>query len=438
MGKSTKTSSSSQLDPAQRAMLTDLYGRATRVADQPFQAYDGQTLAGFTNPQLAAQGMTMAGALGNVGGSTLNQAIGGTARAMNFNPMQVTGQGYNPAMMQAANAGPAALTGTANAGPGAMMQAADMSRDGVRNINGGSFLNQNIGAYMNPFTGEVIDRTMADMDRARQMQMNQGAASASAAGAFGGSRHGVVDALTNSEFFRNAGNMAAGLRSQAFDNATGLAGQDLARGLQAQMANQGMDFSVGSLNAGFQQGANASNQAALNNMAQFNAGLGQQSMLANQAALNNMGQFNAGLAQQAGANNQASANAAGQFNAGALNAAQLANQGAGLAGAQLNLGAASQLAGLSDQQRQQFFGNAAMMEAVGGQQQAMNQAQLDDAYARWLEAQNYNMNQVGFLGSIVNGMPSFGGTTTGRSTPSTMSQIGMALGNIGGLLGMGR
>ena len=370
MSKKSKSSTTSTMNSPQMAMLQDVYNRARAVADKPFQEYGGQTLAGINQDQLGAFDMVRQGVNNNVGGDTLNQAIAGTSRAMAFNPMQVSGVGYNPALMQAAN----------------------FDRSGVRDVQGGSFLDQNIGAYMNPFTNEVIDRAMADLDRARQMQMNQDAASAIAAGAFGGSRHGVVDSLTNAEFFRNVGNMSAGLRSQAFDNAMGLAGQDLNRGFQAQIANQGMDFNAGSLNAGFQQQANAANQDARN--------------------------------------------AARAFGASATNAANLANQSAGLAGAQLNLGAAGQLAGLSDQQRQQFFQNAALLEGVGDRRQVQQQAELDDAYARWLERQNYDMNMAGFLGNIVNSMPNMGGTATATSSPSTASQLGSALGTIGGIVGI--
>ena len=47
------------------------------------------------------------------------------------------------------------------------------------------------------FTNYVTDRTLSDLERQRQMQQNEIGAQASRAGAFGGSRHGVAEALTN-------------------------------------------------------------------------------------------------------------------------------------------------------------------------------------------------------------------------------------------------
>jgi hypothetical protein len=294
----SESTSTSSLDPVQKQMLTDVYGRAVKAVDRPYQAYGGSTLAGFTPTQLQAQDIATQGALGNVGGQTLTQAVGGTQNVMGYNPMQVQ-------------------TGSAL---------------------------DNLGAYMNPYLQNVAGGVLSNLDRSRQLAQQGTAAQAAAAGAYGGSRHGVADAETNRNFFDVAGNQLNQLFSQGYGAATNLATSDLARQLQAQQSNQA----------------------------------------------------------------------------------------AGLSGAQLNLGAANQLAGLSDQQRQQYFGNAAMLEGVGGQQQAMEQAQLDDAYQRWLEAQNYEKSNVGFLSNIVNGMPSFGGTTAG-STQQTAG-IGDVLGTVGTMM----
>ena len=60
----------------------------------------------------------------------------------------------------------------------------------------------NIGAFMNPYSQAVTGQTMQDLERQRQMAGQDTAAAAQAAGAFGGSRHGVADALTNEAFAR--------------------------------------------------------------------------------------------------------------------------------------------------------------------------------------------------------------------------------------------
>ena len=118
-------------------------------------------------------------------------------------------------------------------------------------VTAGTFPGVDISQYMNPYTQEVIDRSLADIERQRLMQQQQTSAQAQAAGAFGGSRQGVAQALTNEAFARQAAQTSANLRQQGFGQATGLAQSDLNRQLQAQQLNQ----AAGLQGAGFQLGA---------------------------------------------------------------------------------------------------------------------------------------------------------------------------------------
>ena len=77
----------------------------------------------------------------------------------------------------------------------------------------------NSDLYMNPYTQQVVDTTQADIERQRQMAINNMGAQAQAAGAFGGSRHGVAEAQTNAEYGRVAANALAPLRMQGYQNA---------------------------------------------------------------------------------------------------------------------------------------------------------------------------------------------------------------------------
>lgn len=105
---------------------------------------------------------------------------------------------------------------------------------GANAIAGSGNTIDQLGTYTNPYTNDVINNTMTDMSRANDMQLDQNAANASAAGAFGGGRHGLVDATTRSDTVRNMGNMAGQLRNQGFNTAASLAaghvGQDMQRG----------------------------------------------------------------------------------------------------------------------------------------------------------------------------------------------------------------
>jgi hypothetical protein len=94
----------------------------------------------------------------------------------------------------------------------------------------------NVGAYMNPYTQNVIDTTQADIERQRQMAVNDLGAAATRANAFGGSRQGVAEGITNAEYGRVAANALAPMRRDAFNTAMNNAMTDRSQRLGA--ANQ--------------------------------------------------------------------------------------------------------------------------------------------------------------------------------------------------------
>lgn len=137
-----------------------------------------------------------------------------------------------------------------------------LNRRSIRDVSGGSFLNQNIDAYMNPYTQGVIEQGQKDIERGRQIAQLSDADQAVRAKAFGGSRQGVAEAETNRAYSETANKFIADQRQKAYEAATGLQSQDLARQLQANLANQGVDLSTGTLNTNLRQGASLANQQA--------------------------------------------------------------------------------------------------------------------------------------------------------------------------------
>jgi hypothetical protein len=116
--------------------------------------------------------------------------------------------------------------------------------------------------YTNPYETQVVQNTMGDMDRQRQIEANQLAAQASARGAFGGSR----DALMQSELSRNygqqMGNMAAQMRQAGYQNAQQMAGQDIANGLAGSQNRLNAASTLGGLsNLGFGAGMALNDQS---------------------------------------------------------------------------------------------------------------------------------------------------------------------------------
>ena len=103
----------------------------------------------------------------------------------------------------------------------------------------GTLAQTDLSQYQNPYTQQVIDTTMADLERQRQIQANQTGAQASAARAFGGSRHGVAESLTNEAFMRQGAQTAAGLRQAGFNQAQNMAQQDIQNRMMGQQARTG-------------------------------------------------------------------------------------------------------------------------------------------------------------------------------------------------------
>ena len=174
----------------------------------------------------------------------LQQAMQGTQAGMGYQAQGVRPVGFNAAQM-----GPA-----------------------------GQVAGANLSAYTNPYETQVVDQSLADLERSRLMQQNQLGAQASAAGAFGGSRQGVAEAETNRAFADQAARTASGLRQAGFQNAQQLAGQDIGRQMQVASANQ----------------------AALNQARQFGAQQGMTAQQLNQMAGLQANQQRLGAASQLG------------------------------------------------------------------------------------------------------------------------------------------
>jgi hypothetical protein len=95
-----------------------------------------------------------------------------------------------------------------------------------------------IGSYMNPFSEMVRKNALADLESSRQTAIQQMGERANAAKAFGGSRQGVAESLTNLGFAKQAGNLGATLNEQAFNQAMAAQQADIGRMSAADIANQ--------------------------------------------------------------------------------------------------------------------------------------------------------------------------------------------------------
>ena len=85
---------------------------------------------------------------------------------------------------------------------------------------GGGILGLDRNNYMNPYITEVEEKSLGALEDARVQALMKNADKAISAGAFGGSRSAIIDAVTNAESIKDAGLLSAELRSEGFNNAT--------------------------------------------------------------------------------------------------------------------------------------------------------------------------------------------------------------------------
>ena len=104
------------------------------------------------------------------------------------------------------------LTNAGNAATSAAMYQPTM-------VNPYTVASTNLSPYMNPYQQSVIDTTMQGLNQQQQMTMNGLDAQASAAGAFGGSRHGVAMGSTNGQYADTQAATLAGLNSANYTQA---------------------------------------------------------------------------------------------------------------------------------------------------------------------------------------------------------------------------
>lgn len=85
------------------------------------------------------------------------------------------------------------------------------------------FTGESIQQFMNPYENEVVQRSLADVGGALDVQRLKDRQAATAAKAFGGSRQGVAESLTNAAAIKQAADTAAQLRASGYGQAAGLA-----------------------------------------------------------------------------------------------------------------------------------------------------------------------------------------------------------------------
>jgi hypothetical protein len=255
-------------------------------------------------------------------------------------------------------------------------------------------------AMMSPFMQEVVDIQTREALRQDAIAKQARAAQAVRAGAFGGTREGVVEAEAQRNLATQLGDIQATGLQQAYQQAQQQFNTEQQARLAAQQANQQAGLTVGQQNLSAQLGVQALGAGQIGLQTSLaNLSAEQQARVQNEANRLQSQGMNQTAALQAALSNQQIDYNTGLQNAQMLQQANLANQAMqgqyGIQGAQLGLQAAAQrfqqagfdantamqMAQLDQTQQQQALQQAAAIQGIGALrgQQSIQQAQLGQA-----------------------------------------------------------
>lgn len=404
--------SASQTSSSLPSWYTDytqgILNNAAQFANQGYQAYQGPQVAPLNATQQASYNTVAgptgsAGVTGNAQGASIAQGVLGQPNAA---------QAANPYLGQAnqgiksALAGPNAL-GASQPYMGAAQSGVNKALAGPNGVsasnpylqNAAQPLSQQMGQFMNPYIGSVVDATNAISARNFNQNVLPGLQDqfTRAGQVYGGTRQGQFAAQLGSQEHLNEQMTDASLLSSGFNTALG--------GAQAQAGiNAGLGSTAGSL-------ANAAQGNALQG-ASINSGLAGTAANAANAAQGNA-LYGSGLTAGLGSTAGSLANA---------------SQQTGLAGAQT-------IGGLGTAQQANALGQATLQNQMGTQQQQQTQNNYNTQYQNFLNQTQFPAMAAQEMGSALSGIQIPSSTTNYATNPMGMGSTGFQ--NLAGGIGLG-
>ncbi len=423
----------------------NLVGRAQALSYEDYIPYEAPRVAGFSPESIGAQegikalasrdlpgiaqARNIAGVAATAGPLMAGSQYGGTNVQSRFGGMPIRNQ-YQAGPIRSTYAAAPIRSGVQGFGPEAYMRA---SR---------GFDDRSAQRYMNPYLSNVLDRQQqraTDRFGEQRAQRNQQAIQA---GAFGGSRQGVQDAIAQRELNESLQDIEAKGLSNAFTQAQQQFERDRAARFQGLTSADAGQLALAKQRTSEQMATeDAKRQAADQNLraqiAQQNAlqAAGGQSLKAQIATMQGL--------SDADKRSLEAQIATGRFSQAAGSQdlqAQLANQkameaayGRGLKGSQL-------LAGLDKSEQALDLQRLKALSDVGGQRQALMQRAYDQQYEDFLAQREYPYQQLERYSAILQGMPaqpSFSERRFGQAANPTAQLLNTGLGAYGAFRGMG-
>ena len=242
---------------------------------------------------------------------------------------------------------------------------------------------ENLAQFQDPYTSQVVDQTIKDLDRARRITNNDISGNAARAGAFGGSREALMRTENNRNFADRTAAAVGQLRSQGFQQAAD-------RAQQEQLQRLGLTASDVQNLRGYQSAGNLQGQNISAQDVRDVRGLTSQGALTAQ-----------GLGAQSdrdamGFQNQLQM----QGNQLGVEQARLAEQFRQGAGA-LNLQGAGALGNLAQMQTADERQRIADLLAAGAGQDNRNQQDLDFIYNEFQRELGYPMDMINLRNAAI-------------------------------------
>ena len=441
----------------------NLVGRAQALSYEDYIPYEAPRVAGFSPESIGAQEGIKALASRDLPGIAQARNIAGMAATAG--PL-MTQSGYQAGPIQSqyggsnirsrfqgapvrSTYGGSPIQSQYQAGPIRSTYAAAPIRSGVQGFGPEAYMGASRGfddrsaqRYMNPYLSNVLDRQQqraTDRFGEQRAQRNQQAIQA---GAFGGSRQGVQDAIAQRELNESLQDIEAKGLSNAFTQAQQQFERDRAARFQGLTSADAGQLALAKQRTSEQIATeDAKRQAASQNL---------QAQIAQQKAFEAAGgqSLQAQIAQMKGLSDADKRSLEAQIATGRFSQAagsqdlqaQLANQkameaayGRGLKGSQL-------LAGLDKSEQALDLQRLKALSDVGGQRQALMQRAYDQQYEDFLAQREYPYQQLERYSAILQGMPaqpSFSERRFGQAANPTAQLLNTGLGAYGAFRGMG-
>ena len=182
-----------------------------------FQAYDRQRFAAPSDRTLQGEGL-LADRINEANPYQQAQDVAG--RVANYE------SGYNPAELNLNGPQANSYNNVLQALRSSQYGNANAGLTGPQGYTTGRSFQDRVQDFMNPYTDQVVNSALKDINRARQMADLSTMGGAAKSGAFGGSREALMRAENTRNALDQAASTAGQLRSQGFNTAANLAQQE--------------------------------------------------------------------------------------------------------------------------------------------------------------------------------------------------------------------